>query len=148
MIRRYLICLVTALSLSFAIPSTVGASSVQPFSQMAVDCGSDVEAVLWLKPWDACLQHTLNPDGTRGDVKFMGLSDIWLIVMVGLEDALKVAGYVAAGFVIWGGIKYIKSNGEPAQITQAKDIIWNALFGFTLAMISVAIVQLIARSLG
>lgn len=102
-------------------------------------CGTGIAAFLGLKPWHACLQKDSN-----GVPQITQLNDIWLIVLPLIEDALKIAGYVAAGFVIWGGVKYLKSQGDPGEITQARQIIHNALFGLVLAMISVAIVNLIA----
>jgi hypothetical protein len=75
------------------------------------------------------------------------VDDIWLIVLTVIEDAIKVGGYIAVGFVVWGGIKYIKSNGAPDQATQGREVITNALIGLVLTIISVAVVQFIVGSL-
>lgn len=114
------------------------AASVASFG---ATCGKNVgvESFLGLKSWDSCLEKDAN-----GVPQIKKLSDIWLILLPILEDAIKVAGYTAAGFVIWGGIKYIKSQGDPGQINEARQVIYNALFGLLLAMISVAIVNFIA----
>lgn len=104
-------------------------------------CSGGVAAFLALKSWDACLTKK---DGVP---QITRLTDVWLILLPLLESAIKVAGYTAAGFVIWGGVKYIKSQGDPGQLNEARQIIYNALFGLVLAMISVAIVNFIAGAL-
>lgn len=104
-------------------------------------CSGGVAAFLSLKSWDACLTKA------NGSPQITRLTDVWLILLPLLEDAIKVAGYAAAGFIIWGGIKYIKSQGDPGQINEARQIIYNALFGLLLAMISVAIVNFVAGAL-
>ena len=142
MIKRLIASLIVVGGMAFAAPAPAQAlSAPQPLTQFAA-CGGGVAAFLSLKPWDACLTKDAN-----GAPQLTKLSDVWLILLPLLEDAIKVAGYTAAGFVIWGGIKYIKSQGDPGQINEARQIIYNALFGLLLAMISVAIVNFIAAAL-
>lgn len=93
---------------------------------------------LFFKPWDACLPHDAN-----GVPQLQNLNSIWLVALTVLEDAIRAAGYAAAGFLTWGGIKYLKSQGDPGQINEARLVIFNALFGLLLAMISIAIVNFI-----
>lgn len=114
-----------------------------PLQYMGADCGSGVASFLMLKPWHACL-----PKDANGSPQIRSLADVWLIALPLLEDAIKLAGYAAAGFVLWGGIKYLKSQGEPSQLTEARLVIYNALFGLALALLSIAIVNFIAGSIG
>src|SRR5688572_12992594 len=136
--------IVTGVAMIFAVVTTAvpaqAASPLQPVSQMA--CGSGAAAFLLLKPWDACLDHA--PGGAPIITK---LSDFWLILLPLLEDAIKIAGYTAAGFVIWGGIKYLKSQGDSGQLNEARLVIYNALFGLILALLSVAIVNFVAGAI-
>ncbi len=136
MIRRLLTSLVVVATLSTAVPAPAMATSNATF--VAATCRDAVANFLGLLSWDACLEH----DGSVP--KITKLSDFWLITLPLLGDAIKVAGYTAAGFVVWGGIKYIKSQGDPGQFNEARQIIYNALFGLLLAMISVAIVNFVA----
>jgi hypothetical protein len=55
---------------------------------------------------------------------------------------------VAVAFVIYGGFQYINSRGEPDRAASGRKTIINALIGLVLAMIAVAIVSFIGRSLG
>ena len=51
--------------------------------------------------------------------------------------------YAAVGFIIWGGFKYTKSQGDPGKLNEAKGAITNALIGLGIALGSVAIVEFI-----
>lgn len=101
--------------------------------------GNGVAGFLGFKSWDACLDHDSN-----GVPQIKSLDDIWKIAIILVEFIIKLAGYLAAGFIIWGGIKYVKSQGEPGETAQARQIINNALFGLIICLVSVAIVQYIA----
>jgi hypothetical protein len=143
MIKRLLASLAVIASVAFAVPAPAQAiATPQPATQFAAACGGGVAAFLSLKPWDACLTKD-----AKGTPQITKLTDVWLILLPLLEDAIKLAGYAAAGFVIWGGVKYIKSQGDPGQLNEARQVIYNALFGLLLAMISVAIVNFIAGAL-
>ncbi len=144
MIQR--LCVVLVLMIGLCVVAAVPVSAATPLHNVAAagPCGKDVGVAdfLGLKSWDSCLTKD-----SLGVPQISKLSDIWLIVIALLEDAIKVAGYTAAGFVIWGGIKYIKSQGDPGQINEARQVIYNALFGLLLAMISVAIVNFVAGAI-
>lgn len=71
------------------------------------------------------------------------LNDVWIIVMNGVEILIQVVAYVASGFVLWGGFKYIKSEGDPGKISEAKEAILQAVIGLVIALASVAIVEFI-----
>jgi hypothetical protein len=81
--------------------------------------------------------------GTCKEPKLNELDDFWIIVMNFIEILLQLIAYVAAGYIIWGGFKYIKSEGDPGKISEAKAAIMNAIIGLVIAMGSVAIVQFI-----
>lgn len=140
MIKRLLAAAVIISGMLCAATPVPAYAATQPVTTFGA-CGGGVAAFLSLKPWDACLTKK------DGKPQITKLTDVWLILLPLLEDAIKVAGYAAAGFVMWGGIKYLKSQGDPGQLNEARQIIYNALFGLLLAMISVAIVNFIAGAL-
>ncbi|HAC56367.1 TPA: hypothetical protein DCF80_02605 [Candidatus Saccharibacteria bacterium] len=82
--------------------------------------------------------------GTCENPKIEKLSDFWIIVMNGIEILLQLVAYVSAGYIIWGGFKYMKSEGDPGKISESKAAILNAIFGLSIALASVAIVQFIS----
>lgn len=63
-----------------------------------------------------------------------------------IELLTRVAGLIAVGFVIYGAIQYITSQGEPEGLAHAKNTITNALIGFVIVMLAIAIVQFIGRA--
>jgi hypothetical protein len=92
-------------------------------------------------------------DGAGGPVTGVnggatGLGVIWLIGLAIFEDLLRVAGLAAVGFIIYGGIRFITSQGEPENTRAAQSTIINALVGLVIAIVAAATVSFIANSLG
>lgn len=77
------------------------------------------------------------------NIQIQELVQFWVIVMNFIEILLQLVAYVAAGYIIWGGFKYIKSEGDPGKISEAKAAIMNAIIGLVIALGSVAVVQFI-----
>lgn len=76
-----------------------------------------------------------------------GLSPfIWKIALNVLEIMLQMVGYVAVGYLIFGGYKYMTSVGSPDGMTQARRTITNAVIGLIISLFSVVLVTLIAGS--
>lgn len=75
-------------------------------------------------------------------------SPLLLIVLAVLDDLIRVAALVAVGYVIYGGIQYVTSQGSPDSTRRAQQTIINALIGVTLAILAAAIVGFIGNSLG
>lgn len=64
-----------------------------------------------------------------------------------IEILTRVAGFVALGFIIWGGIQYITSQGEPDGLNAAKSTITNAITGLVITIITIGLVQFIGNSI-
>jgi hypothetical protein len=134
-----------ALFLTCVVASVLGAalffaqpiSAATPQTQFAACEGG---SFFGFPSWDSCLPKK------NGAPAITKLTDVWLIVFPIVESLIKAAGYMAVGFIIWGGIKYIKSQGEPGETTAARTIIQNAVIGLVICILSVAIVQFIASS--
>lgn len=73
-------------------------------------------------------------------------SFIFIIILNVIDIALRIIGYAAVGFVIYGGFKYLTSAGSADRIAAGKKIIQNALIGLVISFFSVAIVNLIANN--
>lgn len=69
-----------------------------------------------------------------------------LISVAIIELLTRVAGLIAAGFVIYGAFQYITSQGEPEGLANAKNTITNALIGFVIVVLAISIVQFIGRA--
>ena len=75
-------------------------------------------------------------------------SDIPLVLLAIVDDLLRIAGLLAVGFVIYGGIQYITSQGNPDGTAKAQSTVLNALIGLAVALIAVAGVSFVGRALG
>lgn len=64
------------------------------------------------------------------------LNDVWIIVLNMIRWMLGIAAYAAALFIIWGGFKYIKSQGDPSAIANAKTTIFQAVGGLVIALVA------------
>jgi uncharacterized membrane protein len=74
-------------------------------------------------------------------------NDLPLIGLAILDDLLRVAGIVAIAFVIYGGITYVISQGEPDKTKQAMSTILNALIGLAVTIVAVAFISFIGNQL-
>lgn len=81
------------------------------------------------------------PDGGKDYVK--GVS---LIALAIIDTLIRLSSLIAVGFLIYGSIQYITSQGEPQGLAGAKSTIANALIGLVIVMMAVAIVQFIGSS--
>lgn len=86
-------------------------------------------------------------DGTN-DVQIEHLpGDVIKIILNVFSMFLVVISYVAVTMVIFGGIKYVISIGDPAKATAARQTIQNALIGLLLALAALAIVNFVTGTI-
>lgn len=64
-----------------------------------------------------------------------------------VEIMLFVAGIVAVAFIVYGGFKYVISQGNPDSTKSAKDTILNAVIGLVIAILATAIVRFVGAEL-
>jgi hypothetical protein len=72
---------------------------------------------------------------------------IWRIVLNIIDIVLQLMGYIAAGFILFGGFRYVTSSGLPEKTVRARKTILNAVIGLVISFMSVVIVTLIANGL-
>jgi len=72
------------------------------------------------------------------------LSDVWLIAAAIIEILIRLAALAAVAYVIYGGVTYMLSQGEPDKTTKARQTIINALAGLAVAVLAAAAVAFIA----
>jgi len=80
-----------------------------------------------------------NPNDVGGLPAF--ISKIGLNV---IEVMLQLVGYIAVGYIIAGGFKYLTSTGSADDIVKARKTILNAVIGLVISIFSVAIVNIVA----
>jgi ABC-type Fe3+ transport system permease subunit len=114
----------------------------------AAGCTPNGGAFLGFPTWYKYLPGVTSPNG-EGTAsvclpKLGALSDVWLIVAALIEILLRIAGLAAIIFVIYGGVQYITSQGEPDKAGRARHTILNALIGLVIAISSTIMVTFIA----
>lgn len=72
------------------------------------------------------------------------IADIWLVVAAVVELLIRIGGILAVVFVIYGGVQYIVSQGDPGKTNQARQTIINALVGLAIAIGATVVVTFIA----
>jgi len=115
------------------------------------DCPTPAPPAPPTPPTSSCPQRVFTfPTWYRGvpisascDFKPTKITDLIKIPINILEMLIQAVAYAAAGYILWGGFKYMKSQGDPSKISEAKTAIINALTGLGIALASVAIVEFI-----
>lgn len=73
--------------------------------------------------------------------------DLALVGLGLLDIALRLAGLVAIGFVIYGGFQFVTSQGDPEASKHARQTIINALIGLVIALFATALVAFVGTRL-
>lgn len=74
-------------------------------------------------------------------------SGIPAVLLAVVDDLLRIAGLVAVGFVIYGAIQYLTSQGDPGQTSKAQSTIISALIGLAIALVAVVFVSYLGNHL-
>lgn len=69
------------------------------------------------------------------------------VLMAVFEILLRIAGLLAIVFIVWGGVQYQISQGEPDRLSKARSVIINALIGLAIAVSATALVNFVGRNL-
>lgn len=81
----------------------------------------------------------VSPDAVGGIGNF-----IWRIVLNVVDIALQLVGYIAAGFILYGGFLFLTSAGDPGKTAKARTMILDAAIGLAISIGSVAIINIFA----
>jgi ABC-type Fe3+ transport system permease subunit len=98
----------------------------------------------WYKYIDGYTVPASQPGGGSCAPQVTHISDIWLIVAAFVEILLRIGAILAIVFVIYGGVQYITSQGEPSKTNQARQTVINALIGLVIAVGATTIVTFTA----
>lgn len=81
-----------------------------------------------------------------GQPQLTSISGIWLIVAAIIDILLRVAAIIAVFLIIYAGIQYSTSRGEPDQTRKALNTIIYAAIGLIICILAAVIVTFIAGS--
>lgn len=126
-------------------------SLLTQFGALGKDCA--YPAFFGLKPWYYYLEtdkacNVINFRVLYRDSAGKGNSDFLPVALVIVDDLLRIAGFVAIGYIIYGGILYVTSQGSPDQTGKAQNTILNALIGLVISIAAVAFVSFVGSRIG
>lgn len=136
--------------------SSSSSTSTATQSAKATSCKSDFFGLI---PWygyfpdsafdsASCNVNLSLVNSSDGSINTTNVNSIWLIALALFEDLLIIAGMVTVGFIIYGGIRYITSQGEPENTKAAFSTIINALIGGAIAAIAAVTISFLGNKLG
>lgn len=152
--RRYLstLCISLAAVLCFTFLAPTAATV---YASSSANCGQSSSGFLGFPTWYKYLSPTYyasDPDGDGPliagcnlDVKFP--ESIPKILLAVVEIALRIGALVAVGYIVYGGFKFILSNGEPDRAAGARSTIINAIVGLVIAILATGIVSFIGGTI-
>lgn len=121
-----------------------GQSIVVDTVQAAQQCNTNA-SFLGLRPWWKGIQLDTY---CAPKVKDTGFDKTVAIIASNIGyDIIMLVGYVCVIFIIVGGFKYLTSGGSADANVQARKTITNAVIGLVIAIMSGAIVQLVASNI-
>jgi hypothetical protein len=137
MIKKLILGLAVVGVLALPASSVQATPVAQPQQLMAATCpGRFLTAPAWYRGLK---------DDTTCNPKLTKLTDIWIIGLNIVEMMLHAVTYVAAGFLIWGGFRYMSGNagGNSEKSTGAKGTITHAITGLAISVIAIAAINFI-----
>jgi hypothetical protein len=104
------------------------------------------DSFLGLHPWYEGLP--CGNEGTLVGCKIdengeMAARVVWTIVLNIVADIALIIGYVAVGFVIYGGITMLTSLGDPGKFAKGRKALIYALTGVAIGILGAVIIRAI-----
>lgn len=75
-------------------------------------------------------------------------TNIGAIISAGIDAALVIGSLLALGYLLWGGIDWLTSEGDKEKYTTARNKIMHAIIGLVIIATSYAIWKIIIYFLG
>ena len=119
------------------------AVALVPAQPVAAACASNF---LTFPAWyDGLLDGSCNIKKPSSNNNGGGIATfIWRIVLNLISIALQLVAYASAGYIIYGGFKYLTSSGSADKTAAARKTILNAVVGLIISFFSVVIVTIVA----
>lgn len=131
-----------ALILAFLVGGTWISVGMPVEVSAASNCDS---SFLGFQPWYKGLTTEVNGKcEIQGPESEEGIPGFVLQIMANvLVDIFSVIGYLALGFIIYGGYLYIMAGGDPGKVAKGKKTITAAVIGLVIAVSANIIVNLL-----
>lgn len=118
---------VSVLALGLATPLVAGTAYAAPGNCTGIDCATD--------------------GANQAKTGSATTNDLNAVIKLVVNILLFIIGALSVIMIVFGGIKYTVSNGNPDQIKNAKNTIMYAVVGLVVAILAYAIVNFVISSL-
>lgn len=121
------------LAMAVVVMSALGIVMFPAQEVAAADCETHF---LGLPAWyDGLTDGNCNIRSPRQDADGSDLRNyIWTIALNIVAMVMGVMGYLAIGFVMYGGIQYMTAQGDPGKVAKGKKTIMNSVIGLAITM--------------
>lgn len=122
---------------------------LQSFQHLMVNfsavCGGDDPSFFGFPTW----YKYLSPKDVNGvcTPDFVFPDKLPLVGLAIVDILLRIAALVAIAYVVYGGIRYTTSQGDPQATSSARETIIGALAGLVIATVAAAVVSFIGSQL-
>jgi hypothetical protein len=103
------------------------------------------EGGLLLPTWYKYLEGSTDATGACSLLDVNMPDDLGKILLAVVEIMLRLGGIVALFFVIYGGFRYMTSQGESEKTKSARQTIQNAVIGLFISIIATGIVSFVGK---
>lgn len=62
-----------------------------------------------------------------------------------IQIMVTLSGFIASGFIVWGGVGYITSSGNPEALDRSKKTILYSAIGLTLVLSAFVISNIVSQ---
>ena len=136
------------LAFGFMICGTIGSVAVFSTPVLADDSCDNKGKILTFKPWysgltDSACDIKLPAKDTESQARF-----VWRIGLNVLDSLFQVVGYIAVGYIMYGGFLMMGSLGSSDKAARSRKTILNAVIGLVITIVSLAIVNVISSTIG
>jgi hypothetical protein len=109
----------------------------------AENCSGNSSSFLGFPTW----YKYLKPEFVNGECKLNATfpDDIGKVLLAAVEILLRFGGLIAIFLVVYGGFKYIISQGDSEKTKTARQTIVNSMIGLTITLMATLIVSFLGR---
>ena len=104
--------------------------------------------------WDSCVENALDASGAvindpsgNPEVIFT-INCVPVLINQILQMALAFGGIIAVFFIVWGGLKIVRSGGDAKQLDNARQTITYAIIGLIIVFMAYFIIMFISDITG
>jgi len=98
-----------------------------------------------LPTWYKYLGGNYNVYTRRCEVAFGFPGDLPLVGLAIVDMLLRIAGLVTVGYIVYGGIQYVVSQGESDRTAKAQGTIVNAFIGLLITIVAIGVVSFVGN---